>query len=157
MEMSELLSTQLIVARLEAESKEDVLRVLFGKLYNAGFVKQSFLGGVIKREDRFPTGLQLNKYGVALPHTDVEHVIRPALAVATLLEPVVFRNMAEPSKEVRVNVVFMIALTKSGDQIETLQQLAYLLQNDVAVERIVDAKRGDEIIEIVKSTPLISD
>ncbi len=154
MQISEFLHEELIVTNLKVESKEDLFKVLYEKLYNSGFVKESFLDGIKSREEKFPTGLQLNKYGVALPHTDPEHVISPAIAVATLAKPVIFKDMAASSNDLEVNVVFMLALKEAHSQVEMLQKLAYLIQNDSQLEMIVHAKNGEEIIGIIKDASL---
>jgi PTS system galactitol-specific IIA component len=154
MQISEFLHKELIVTDLEVESKEELFNVLYEKLYNSGFVKKSFLAGIKSREEKFPTGLQLSKYGVALPHTDPEHVILPAIAIATLAEPVEFKNMALSSNDLNVNVVFMMALKEANSQVEMLQKLACLIQNDSQLEKIVHAKKGGEIIEIIKNSSL---
>lgn len=152
MKISEFFQNELIVTNLDVESKEEVFKVLFKKLYDNGFVKESFLDAIIKREKSFPTGLQLKKYNVAIPHTDPEHVIKPAIAVATLSNPVIFKNMANPLEDVLVNIIFMIALNESHSQVEMLQQLIQLIQNDVFLEKIISLEGGDEIINLVVET-----
>lgn len=154
MKISEFLHRELIVTNLEVKSKDDLFNVLYEKLYNAGFVKESFLDGIKNREEKFPTGLQLNKYGVALPHTDPEHVISPAIAIATLSKPVKFKNMAASSNDLEVSMVFMMALKEAHSQVEMLQQLAHLIQNDSQLERIIHANKGEEIVEIIKDATL---
>jgi PTS system galactitol-specific IIA component len=123
-------------------------------LYENGFVKESYLEAIKKREKNFPTGLQLNRYNVAIPHTDPEHVVKPAIAIATLKNPVIFKNMANPLEDVEVSLVFMIALNESHSQVEMLQQLIQLIQNDVLLEKIIREDGGDEIIEIIKNCTL---
>lgn len=154
MKISEFIHQELIATNLEVEDKDDLFKVLYEKLYNAGFVKASFLDGIKSREEKFPTGLQLNKYGVALPHTDPEHVILPAIAIATLTKPIKFKNMAASSNDLEVSVVFMMALKEAHSQVEMLQQLAHLIQNDSQLEKIINANKGEEIVEILKNASL---
>lgn len=154
MKISEFFNKELIVTNFDAKSKEDVIDVLYKKLYENGFVKESYLEAIKKREKNFPTGLQLNRYNVAIPHTDPEHVVKPAIAVATLKNPVIFKNMANPLEDVEVSLVFMIALNEAHSQVEMLQQLIQLIQNDVLLEKIIREDGGDEIIEIIKNCTL---
>jgi PTS system galactitol-specific IIA component len=154
MKMLDLLNKELIVTKLEVETKEELFEKLYKKLYDSGFVKESYLDGIKKREEKFPTGLQLNKYGAAIPHTDPKHVITPAIVVATLAKPLSFKNMENSSKNVDVNVVFMMALKDPHSQIDMLKQLASLLQNDSILEKILNAETSDEIMEIIKNVPL---
>ncbi|OXT05977.1 PTS galactitol transporter subunit IIA [Thermoanaerobacterium thermosaccharolyticum] len=150
MKISEFFNNELVVTNFDAKCKEDVFDVLYKKLYENGFVKESYLEAIKKREKNFPTGLQLNRYNVAIPHTDPEHVIKPAIAVATLKNPVIFKNMANPLEDVEVNIIFMIALNESHSQVEMLQQLIQLIQNDVLLEKIISLKGGNEIINLLK-------
>jgi len=147
MRISEYFNKELIVTNLDVKSKEEI----FKELYDNGFVKESFLDAIIKREKTFPTGLQLNTYNVAIPHTDPEHVIKPAIAIATLSKPVIFKNMANPLEEVNVSIVFMMALNEAHSQVEMLQQMVQLIQNDTLLEKIIEANGGDKIIDIIKN------
>lgn len=151
MKILDLLKKDLVITKLEVESRENMFKVLYEKLYNTGCVKESFLDGIESREAEFPTGLKLNKYGVAIPHTDPEHVIKPAMAMATLKEPVIFKSMENSSNEVKVNIVFMLAIKEPNMQIEMLKQLSQILQNDSLLEQLIKANEKGEILEAIKT------
>lgn len=153
MNLSEFLHEELIIPKLEANNKEEVFERLYELLLKNEYVKESFLEGIKKREQSFPTGLLLNKYNVALPHTDVEHVLKSAVAIATLAKPIVFKNMANPQQDVNVNIVFMIALNESGGQVKMLQQIVQLIQNESLLEELMRAENGEEIIKVIKNVP----
>lgn len=151
MEISEFFNKELVITGLDAEHRDDVFEALYSRLYKKGFVKESYLNALKEREKNYPTGLQLKNYNVAIPHTDPEHVIKPAIAVATLKKPVIFKNMANPLEDVEVNIVFMIALNEAHSQVKMLQQLVQLIQNDSLIEKIIWSKGGDEIIKLLKN------
>jgi PTS system galactitol-specific IIA component len=48
---------------------------------------------------------------VALPHAEPEHVLSPALAIATLAGTVKFREMGSPATQLEVGIVVMPAFT----------------------------------------------
>jgi len=148
--VSELINEELVVTNLEVDNQEKVFKILFEKLFKNGYVKESFLQGIVNREKSFPTGLLLGENNVAIPHTDAEHVLRPSIAVATLAKPVMFKNMANPEEEIPVKIVFMLALNSPHSQVEMLQQLVSLFQNENILKQILDAKGGDEVIEVIK-------
>ena len=50
----------------------------------AGMVRPTFAAALARRESNYPTGLPVSG-GVAIPHTDAEHVITDTIAVATLV------------------------------------------------------------------------
>lgn len=68
---------------------------MFQKLLNAECVKDSYIDGITKRESEYPTGLEVNGIGFAIPHTDSEHVIQSQVCFASLEEPIIFSDMTE--------------------------------------------------------------
>ena len=76
------------------KTKEEALSYLTDKLISKGIVKESYKQAIIDREHVFPTGLQFESYGIAIPHTDVEHVNKEQIALMTLKEPVSFYQIS---------------------------------------------------------------
>ena len=146
--INEYLNKDLIINNLEAKTTDDIFYALSELLLKANFVKDSFYDGLVKRESKFPTGLTLGKYNVAIPHTDAIHVIKPAIAIATLKHPVTFNNM-DGDGQVDVNVVFVMVLNEPHTQIMMLQQLMLLIQNEDILRSMHDAKDSEELYDIV--------
>lgn len=146
--INEYLNKGLIINNLEAKTKDDIFYALSEMLLKANYVKDSFYDGLVKRESKFPTGLTLGKYNVAIPHTDAIHVIKPAIAVATLKYPVTFNNM-DGDGQVDVNVVFAMVLNEPHSQIMMLQQLMLLIQNEDVLKSLNEAKNSEEVYDIV--------
>jgi PTS system galactitol-specific IIA component len=125
---------------LKADTSTEVITHLSRLLFEAGYVQPSFAEAVIAREKELPTGLPLNgQTNAAIPHTDVEHVLKPGLALATLTTPVTFQNMTIPEESVVVQLVIVLALNQPEVQIEMLQGVAELLQQPKVVSRIMEA------------------
>lgn len=138
---------RLVLLQMRASSAEEVIRRLAARLEEEGFVRPSFAEAVLERERTNPTGLPLaGDLHVAIPHADVEHVIAPALAIATLEQPVAFRNMVNPEEIVPVSVVIVMALNEPHGQIEMLQRLAELFQNLERIRQIYEARLPEEVI-----------
>ncbi|MCI1822271.1 MAG: PTS sugar transporter subunit IIA [Megasphaera sp.] len=152
MQILKLLHADLIFPNLETVDRDDLFNKMCTILNEKGFVKASFLKGISNREKIYPTGLEMGNYGCALPHTDVEHVINPAIAIATLKRPVKFNVMGDSSNEVEVNIIFMLALHKKEDQVVILKELATLIQNVDVITAIREATSGNEILEIIKNS-----
>jgi len=146
--INEYLNKDLIINNLEAETSDDIFYALSEMLLKSNYVKDTFYNGLVKRESKFPTGLTLGKYNVAIPHTDAIHVIKPAIAIATLKHPVTFNNM-DGDGQVEVNVVFAMVLKEPHSQIMMLQQLMLLIQNEDVLKSMHDAKDSVELYEIV--------
>lgn len=141
------LSERLVILRMEASSAEEVIRQLATRLEMEGLVHPSFVEAVLERERTHPTGLPLaGDLHVAIPHADVVHVIAPALAIATLARPVIFRNMVNPEERVPVSIVILMALDEPHSQIEMLRRLAAFFQEPQRVRQVYEARTAEELI-----------
>jgi len=147
--INELLDPELVFCGLKARDSEDAIRRLGQALYKKGLVKETFVEAVLEREKEMPTGLPLNEMNAAIPHADIEHVIEPALAIATLDKPVLFRVMVNPDETVDVTLIFLLALNKPHDQIEMLQKVAMVLQDSGLLRDLKQANSAAEIMEIL--------
>lgn len=135
---------ELIVLQKEGlDTAQEALTFLAKQLVTKNVVKESFVEAVIEREAIFPTGLQFDGYGVALPHTDAEHVEKTQIAVMTLEKPVTFTQMATADQEVTVQLIIMLAIKEAHSQVEMLQKLIQLLQDKALVQEIL-ACRSDQ-------------
>ncbi len=144
--LAELLNPDAVLLHYSAHDAEDVVRQLSEKLLNRGYVRESFADAALAREAEMPTGLMLGgDINVAIPHTDVEHVIRPAVAMATLKKPVTFRHMIDPTEEVPVQIVFLLALEQPKSQVAMLQEVASVLQNAELLEQLIQCVDVDKI------------
>jgi len=134
------LEPEAILLGLEADSDVEVIRRLGARLEALGRVRASFVPAVLAREATMPTGLPLGgEANVAVPHTDPEHVIGAALALATLARPVSFANMEDPEERLAVRVVFLMALDDKSKQIDMLQKIAETIQKPATIAALGEA------------------
>lgn len=146
MNILDFLTPGLVSLHLEVADSKDVITHLGNLLREAGYVHESFVDAALDRESRLPTGLPLSgDVNAAIPHTDVEHVIKPGLAMATLSTPVTFQNMISPEEAVPCRLVFVMALDQPKAQIEMLQEIAAVLQNPSIIERLMSADDFEEV------------
>lgn len=131
---------ELIFFDVEANDQKDLLEKLSAKLIDANYVLASFTDAIIKREQEFPTGLNTKTIGVAIPHTDANHVKESKILFARLAKPVRFQQMGDGA-DVDVEVVFMLALKEAHSQLETLQSLMALLQDDASLDLLKTADK----------------
>jgi PTS system galactitol-specific IIA component len=138
---------------ITAKDSKDVVTQLGDLLLVAGYVKETFSEAALAREQELPTGLPLmGSYNAAIPHTDVEHVHKSALALATLAEPVTFQNMIAPDEPVPVQLVILMALDKPKAQVEMLQEIAEILQDADLIDRLMNAKSYNDVCEILSAS-----
>ena len=142
----EHIDPQALVLGIEAQSSEQVIRLLGAKLEALGYVKPSYADAVVTREASLPTGLPLGQaINVAIPHTDPEHVIKPGVALGVLAAPVDFANMEEPDEAVPVGVVFLLAINDKDKQIDMLQEIMEAIQDPATLGRLAAASSADEV------------
>ncbi|MDU2598984.1 MULTISPECIES: PTS sugar transporter subunit IIA [Anaerococcus] len=115
-------------------------------LLNKGLVKESYIEAIKKREESFPTGLEFKNYGIAIPHTDPEHVINEAILINILEKPIKFEQMASEGLYTDVNIIVMLAIKNKENQVPYLQALIELFQDKEKVNTLLECK-NDDIIE----------
>lgn len=110
--LAKIIYDELIIVKPNYSNKNEVLDGLAKVLLKGGFVKEGFILDVYKREMMGPT---LMEGFVAIPHGSPENVIKPAICIGILENPVMW------SDGIEVNYVFMLALKEeSKDILKTL-------------------------------------
>lgn len=120
-------------------------------LLNKGLVKESYIEAIKKREESFPTGLEFENYGIAIPHTDPEHVINEAILINILEKPIKFEQMASEGLMTDVNIIIMLAIKNKENQVPYLQALIEIFQDKEKVNALLESKNNDIIEERFKN------
>ncbi len=129
------------------------LTTLADALQKAGVVKPSFKEGILSREKQFPTGLLAPSMGVAIPHTDAVHVIKPQIGFLQLKEPVHFNQMGD-NADVSAKLIFMLALNDPDLQLAMLQRLMGLFQNDDLMKKLTTISTTADFKDIMKQAEI---
>lgn len=130
-----IFAENLISVGMRATDAADVITQLGELLFAGGHVKATFIPSTIEREKVFATGLPLGEVNVALPHTDPEHVLRPAIAIGCLDTPVPFHVMGSPEDVIQVKLVFLMAIQQN--QVMILQALGDTLQHPTFINELL--------------------
>ncbi len=141
-----MFAASLCLARLDAGSAEVALRALARALERNGHVKPTFEAAAIARERKSPTGLPFPGRAVALPHADPEHVLSPAIAIASLRTPVKFREMGSPGTSLDVSLVVMPAFSAKEHAAASLARLVELLQDAAVRDELAAAETGEALV-----------
>jgi PTS system galactitol-specific IIA component len=148
--IAKLLDPNCVLLECDANTSADVISAVGERLEEQGYVKNSYIQAALDREKELPTGLPLGgEINAAIPHTDIEHVLKPALGMATLRTPVIFKNMVSPQEDVPVRLVFLLALEQPKAQIEMLQEVASVIQNADLVKELVSQETVDGVIKVL--------
>lgn len=144
------LDSGLVAMAMEAGTVEDVMENMGSRFVRLGYCKGSYIQALKDREAEFPTGIDIDGVGVAMPHTDVSHVCRSGIGIATLKEPVTFTHMATDDVPVPVKLVFMLAVDDPERHLGEIQDILAVIQDKNVLEKILTAKEAEEVIEIIK-------
>lgn len=150
MELTTFIKPEMMWLKVEENDRDAIFRLVAGEGERLGFVHDHFLTKLKGREEEFPTGLQLDGYGVAIPHTDPDCVIEQFIAVLTTDSAIPFQSMESKEKEVGVNVIFVLGLNEPHSQLEALQTLMAVIQDKANMKRIVEAETKEEVLGLLK-------
>ncbi|MCM3790676.1 PTS sugar transporter subunit IIA [Domibacillus indicus] len=145
MPIAKFLKDELIKLNADCESKEEVFQLMYNEAFSRGYVSDSFLTKIQEREETFPTGLSLDHYGIAIPHTDPECVFHQFIGVITLQKPVIFQSMDDKSKAIDVKVILMLGLNEPHSQLAVLQQIMQIVQQEENYDKLVAAGSAKEV------------
>ena len=149
----EELSESLILLDVQAQTMEDVMRSVGGALTDQGYGKANYVDALIERETDYPTGLDIDGVGIAIPHTAVDYVEKAAIAVARLAQPVTFEEMGTDGT-VDVKLVFMLCVTDPKAHLADLQRIITIVQDKSVLETLIDATSTQDVIDTIKEKEL---
>ena len=145
------LNENLIVPDLEAGSSDEVFEKLGGLFISEGYCKDTYVDALKEREKDFPTGINMGSIGIAIPHTDKQHVIKGGVAIGVLKQPVHFFQMGTTDESVETKLVFMLAVEDPKEHLAFLQRILTVLQDQDVLTKIMETDNKKQIIEIIKN------
>ncbi|MDT2760531.1 PTS sugar transporter subunit IIA [Enterococcus xiangfangensis] len=149
-----MIKRELLFSKLKPQDYEEVITFLGKKMEELGYVKPTYVPAVLEREKGFPTGLQMGDYGIAIPHTDREHVRQSVLAIATLKEPIEVYSMINPEEKVSVSLVILMAVEDPDGQVKMLSKLMRLFQDVETLKCLEKVSSTEEMYNIVAKMEL---
>ena len=141
-----------VLVNVTAGNKEEVIRTLADLLVKNGCITPGYYDILIAREKDYPTGIPIGEINVAIPHGFSDNdVIKPGAGIATLEQPVLFRNMFNPDEELPVRIVLVVALSSKDKNYfaEELSKVMSILSNKEILSGLITAKNGKEVTEIM--------
>jgi PTS system galactitol-specific IIA component len=131
-------------------TQEDVIQALSQRLFAGGFVHPSYANAVLEREKVFPTGLPTQPLGIAIPHTDPEHVKAGAIAVGILTDPVLFREMGGTDEQwVDAFIVMALAIDEPSSVSTILRSLALAFQDSNFLMSLKESQDAEEVLQLL--------
>jgi fructose-specific phosphotransferase system IIA component len=146
MKISEILSNETIMTRIEIEDKDSLLNKMCEMINQTGKIKdiKTAQKEIFNREGIMSTGVGK---GIALPHAKTQTVDESIGALVTLKSPIDYQSLdGNP-----VNIVFMLLGTESnvGQHLKLLSQISRIMNNDSFRNEILESQNGNEILDII--------
>jgi len=149
MEFYEMFKEELVSINVEVDSEEQLFSYVAKRLKEGRYVKDSYLEGITKREEEFPTGLITKNLNIALPHSDPEHIREPFIYVVRINNNVTVKQMGD-NQEMKVKDFFFLGIKEPSGQVGVLQSLMNLFMNDDFVKEYIEAQSQEEIFNTIK-------
>lgn len=145
-----MFSEQVILQQQEIKSKKAALTILANELQKKNVVNGEFLPAILKREEKYPTGLALEGgLGVAIPHTDPDKVEKEQLGFISLKKPVKFRQMGDIDEYVNVSMIFDLCLKSPDKQLNMLKNLMSMFTDTEIMKSIQNSTTRAEFLAII--------
>ena len=144
------LTDELIFLDLDVDNHDDVFRTMGSNLDRLGYCKESYVDALITREKDFPTGINMGEIGIAMPHTDREHVNAEAVSIGVIKNSASFMQMGTTDVPVDAKIIFMLAVKDPDAHLVFLQRIILMLQDQDVLKQILAAQTKQEIIDIIK-------
>ncbi len=139
---------KIILLNMKAVDSAEVISRMGERVLEAGLVRENFIEAVIRREQKYPTALP-TAIPVALCHTDAEYLLGSFIGVATLAEPVPFREMGNPEHMQPVEIALLLGIAEKGEHMDVLKGVLKLIQDEAVLRAIREAKEAAEIKKIL--------
>ena len=150
MAIIENLDKKYIFLHRDFGNKEDVFHFINGILLEDGYVTEEYLPKVLERENCFPTGMELEKINVAIPHIDSKYILKENLFVITSKKGIEFNNAENNGEKLNVKIIFGLLIREHNTHISFLVKLIELFQENDKLEQILESSNKDEVIKILK-------
>lgn len=124
---------------------------MFPILKNGGYVQDSFLSAIKKRENDYPTALPTEPYVVAIPHTDIAHIVKPFIAFTRLEGTTPWCEMASNDNVLQASFVFMLGFIEKDGHLNLLQALMSHCSNPDFLKTLRQVKSTQEALTLLTS------
>jgi PTS system galactitol-specific IIA component len=148
--LKRLVKKDLVIIDSNAKNSTELFNTFSKIAIEKGYVNRKFLPKIIERESNFPTGLALDNYSVAIPHTDADTIEDEFVGVIVSKNGTKFKRMDDPGKEIDAKVEFILGLKQPHAQLEMLQYLMSLIQDEGKIQKLINSNSVNEVIKLLR-------
>lgn len=140
-EVLKLIDKDLILIKKSFSSKEEIIEHLTGLMVKMGYIREGYYNSVLEREMITST----SSGRVALPHGDMNKVVKSVVALCTLSKKV---SWDEKNK---VELVILIAIKKEDVlKVQSVFDIIYdIISDNKIISKIVSCDNTEKILDII--------
>lgn len=143
--LKDIISKETIKLNVEAKNWEEAVRIGGELLVKVGAAEERYVDSMIEAVKEIGPYIVILE-GVAMPHARPEEgALEIGMSIITLKEPIEFGNKENDP----VKLVISFCAVDSESHLKALSQLMVLLEDEEAIDRIVNSIDVDEILEII--------
>ena len=145
-----MFSEDLIYINESYRSQNHLFNQLSKDFLEKGYVYDTYQAALKQREIEYPTGLQTEVCGIAIPHTEAVHIKKQAIAVVKLDEPIVFKEMVGEAN-VPVKLLFFLLVKEKESQVQVLSNLMSLFSNKQFISTLLQSESKTQLLETISN------
>lgn len=145
-----MFSEELIYLNESYHSQDDLFNRISKDLFEKGYVHDSYQEALKRREIKYPTGLQTEVCGIAIPHTEAMHIKKQAIAVVKLDEAILFKEMVGDA-DVSINLLFFLLVKEKESQVQVLSNLMSLFSNNQFITALLQSESKIQLLETINN------
>lgn len=147
-DISNLIKEELIIIDNESLNREEFFLNISNILFDKGYVEETFHDAIVEREKKYPTGLEMPKITVAIPHTDVQHIKKPFIFINKMKEKSIeFIQMGTDDLIVNPEFIVVLGIKEPKNQVGLLSTLMNLFDNEDFVYKIKQADSVEKMYD----------
>lgn len=141
--LKKFLNSSISIMNCDLKSKEEVIKLLGGRMVSEGYVDEGYIQSVFEREELSETAVGSL---VAIPHAFEGHIRKQGIGFMTLQKPILWGSE-------KVQIIFMLALdAKVENNFQRIfGDVLDLTRNIKDVEQVLKAKKISEIDILTKA------
>lgn len=149
-DVADLFKPELVFFDIDADTKEELFHQLGTRLEELGYIQDTWYDAILSREENFPTGLRSPEMGIAIPHTDPEHLKKAYMAVVVPKTPIEFVHMGTEDDRVGAEFIVNLGVEHQENQVDALQKLIMMFVNSEAVSELRGQTTGEGMVETIR-------
>lgn len=147
---SKLIKSELVFFEQKFNNQEDFFKEVSEKLLKLGYVTEGYYKAVIEREASYPTGLELEKISIAIPHTNPEYIVKPFIAAYHLSNEVEFTQMATQDVKIKSELILALGIKEPQEQVGMLSKIIEVLNDFEFVKEYRSLSNQEQLVKLLK-------